>query len=133
MNAVLYREDYLSKVPYEVNERFKKLMKDARIRMGWRTQEEAGHAIGVSQSLISSFESRGLYDGMRFLDFRRVIKACGVGWVEIERVFDDPDEPPKVQDNDTRELLLRKFRRIPADKQPEALRTIEMMLDAYGR
>lgn len=135
MNGIISRNEVfdMSRVTNEQNEAFRKLMRDARLRKGWRTQEEAGKAIGVSQSLISSFESRGLYDGMRFLDFRKVLLAYGITWFEIERIFGDLGQTGDERRAGIREVLMDKFQRVPEARRDEVLRALEMLLDGYAR
>lgn len=96
------------------------------------TLEQVAEVVGVGKSTVRKWET-GLIANMRRDKIADLAKALGttpaylMGWKEegIEKEKDPPSEPQLTEGE---QLMLELFRRIPEDRQPEALELLRVAL-----
>lgn len=106
----------------ELAQRIKTLRKERGL-----TLEQVADVVGVGKSTVRKWET-GMIANMRRDKIADLAKALGttpselMGWPEEK---ENPGEPKLTGEE---ELLLKLFRQIPADRQPEALQLLEVAL-----
>ena len=112
-----------------MSEEMAKRIKELRTEKGL-TLEQVADVVGVGKSTVRKWET-GMIANMRRDKIASLAKALGttpaylMGWKEEEVKKDSPTE---LQLSEGEKLMLELFRRIPEDRQPEALELLRVAL-----
>ena len=105
-------------------------IKDLRTAKGL-TLEQVADVVGVGKSTVRKWET-GMIANMRRDKIAALANALGttpaylMGWKEEPKV--KKDSPSEAQLTEGEELMLKLFRQIPKDRQPEALELLRVAL-----
>lgn len=111
-----------------MSEEMAKRIKELRTAKGL-TLEQVADVVGVGKSTVRKWET-GMIANMRRDKIASLAKALGttpaylMGWKEEET----KNSPDKVELTEGEKLMLELFRRIPEDRQPEALELLRVAL-----
>ena len=112
-----------------MSEEMAKRIKELRTAKGL-TLEQVADVVGVGKSTVRKWET-GMIANMRRDKIASLAKALGttpaylMGWKEEEVKKDSPTE---LQLSEGEKLMLKLFRQIPVDRQPEALELLRVAL-----
>lgn len=110
-------------------EAFQKFMKRKREEAGFRTQQDAARAIGVSQDVISRTESR-FSANMRIGEFSMILNAYNIAPGEAFLRLGLYADPP-IPDPEHVEYVRKEILPLFDDRSIEQLRRIKMVIKGF--